>query len=490
MSTRRARPPPPSPLLDHKAWFLGRFVSETFDERARARLRANIRLTKGSRTRLRLTACGLSDGSRSCGIGPFRDRSKIVDPNNFSPMRDIRWIGQDAVYNNVLLCVSDYGVSQCEILAYRLRSDTAVTAFQDAFAALSAKANNSISNSGSADGPTTGSVVGETSSVHSIPPRQRNWFLLPDESRLCTLRSVPEHVSVSYPYRYRNRAVSAERTADPAAVKEENDKPHGGLADHLVSDHVARARRRPSRETTPRVSFEATDVIGDVSLDAACQTNGCAMTLATSDSLRRTMRSLSDHVQDIRAMLLKGKEHGNVGFAAKVLVNGGKVHSDSFTSLTSLQKAIIRASISNVAGTVKIVVDDYRMRRRELSRSHSPRPQSERSFSDYDSSFVSSGHAWHDRVSSARGESDVSSTRRRSRRRSAHDVERIAHACDDKRRSRSLEHHKQSPEVVAARACCRHDVFTLHPTYALQTGDSTFRLVRSPTCDAIPWYKH
>ena len=80
--------------------------------------------------------------ARSRGIGPFRDRSKSIEAHNFSPMRDIRSVGQDAVYNNVLLCVSNYGVSQCEILAYRLRSDTAVTAFHDAFAALSAKTNN------------------------------------------------------------------------------------------------------------------------------------------------------------------------------------------------------------------------------------------------------------------------------------------------------------------------------------------------------------
>ena len=296
---------------------------------------------------------------------------------------------------------------------------------------------------------------------------------------------------MSYPYRYRNRAESADRPTDPAATEEEeSNKARDGLAVNLVGDHVARAARRASRETTPRVSFEATDAVGDESLDAACQTNGGQVTLATSDSLRETMRSLSDQVQDIRDMLLKDKEHDNVGFVATVLVNGRKVHSDSLASLTSLQRAIIKASISNVAGTVKIVVDDYRMRRREFCRSPSPRPHSERSFTDGGSPFVTSGHAWHDRIVSARGHVDVLSSRRRRRRRSAHDVERIAHARDAKRRSRSLEHYEQLPEVVAARACCGHDVFTLYPPYALQNGDSTFRLVRSPTSEIIPRYKH
>ena len=327
-----------------------------------------------------------------------------------------------------------------------------------------------------------------------VPSRHRNWFLLPDESRLCTLQSVPEHVDVTYPYRYRNRALSAERSADPAAVKEENDQSNGGLGDHradLVGGHVARATRRPSRETTPRVSFEGTDDVDDVASDAACQTNGSGVTLAMSDSLRRTMRSLSDQVQDIRSMLLTGKNNGNVGTVTTVLANGGKGNSDSFASLTSLQRAIIRDSISNVAGTVKIVVDDFRMRRRELCHSPSPRPKSEVAFSECGSPSVTSGHTTRDRVASARGGSDMSSSRRR-RRRSAHDIERIACARDYKRRSRSLEHYKQSTEVNNTHVRRRHDdadvMLTLHPTYALHAGHNTVRLVRSPRCEAIPWY--
>ena len=350
------------------------------------------------------------------------------------------------------------------------------------YANISRDSHHSSSN-GDKDETCGGAMPGKVAIANGVPARQRNWFLLPDESRLCTLRSVPEHVDISYPYRYRNRTVSADRTPDIGVPIEVDDKPECS-AGH-VSDHVTRPSRRPSHDAASRVCFGTVDAGDDVASDAVSQTKVCETMLSSSDSLRTTMRRLSDQVQDIKVMLLSGKEKGNVNGAATVHVNGHDRCCDSFASLTSLQKAIMRDSIRNVAGTVKIVVDDYRMRKLCDTILSPPKLGIE---SGYPS--VTCRHSWASRVASAKGSSKVS---RRPRARSAHDLERISCASNYKTRSRSLEHHSRSAEVEDphAHTVGRHDdsevVFTLHPTYAFQAGDSTIRLVRSPRSGTISW---
>ena len=351
------------------------------------------------------------------------------------------------------------------------------------YANLSRDSHHSSSN-GDKDETCGGAMPGKVAIANGVPARQRNWFLLPDESRLCTLRSVPEHVDVSYPYRYRNRTVSADRTPDVEVPTEMEDNLPRHRADR-VGDHVTRPSRRPSYDAASRVCFGTVDASEDVASDAAAQTKRCETMLSSSDSLRTTMRRLSDQVQDIKVMLLSGKEKGKVNGAATVRVNGHDRCSDSFASLTSLQKAIMRDGIRNVAGTVKIVVDDYRMRKLCDSILSPPKLGMEFGYPS-----VTCRHSWANRVVAAKGSSEVS---RRPRARSAHDLERIACASNYRTRSRSLEHHSRLAEVddTHAHTVVRHDdsevVFTLHPTYALHAGGSTIRLVRSPRSGTISW---
>lgn len=120
-------------VISRKVQFLGKFLSPVLDEVTMIKLRSHIRLSKGFRTKLRLTTHGISCGVKSTSF----IRGKL--PYDFTPLEDIQHVYIDQAYHNVLLCVSPFSGGQTEIVAYKFQDDTDARLFQQMYCELTRK---------------------------------------------------------------------------------------------------------------------------------------------------------------------------------------------------------------------------------------------------------------------------------------------------------------------------------------------------------------
>ena len=120
----------PREIISRKVHFLGKFLTPVLDEVTMLRMRSHIRLSKGYKTKLRLTTTGISMGAKSTSF----IRGKL--PYEFTPFVDIRNLYIDQTYRNILLRVSPYSGGQTEIVAYKFQEDMDANLFHQFYCEL------------------------------------------------------------------------------------------------------------------------------------------------------------------------------------------------------------------------------------------------------------------------------------------------------------------------------------------------------------------
>lgn len=105
-------------LLERKVWSLGKFHALTMSDSTLSKLRSHLRLTRGNKTRLRLSIDGLACGYRTGSV--FTNRQ----PAEFISIRDIHDMFVDPKYTSTLFCVLKHPVGHYEIQAFRFQEES------------------------------------------------------------------------------------------------------------------------------------------------------------------------------------------------------------------------------------------------------------------------------------------------------------------------------------------------------------------------------
>ncbi len=117
-------------LVERKVRFLGRFYTQAMTDTTLNKLRSHVRLTNGTKTKLKLSHDGLSSGSKYATL--FKGKLSY----EFTPLRDIADIVMDDQYPNLLMVINRLPDGNYEIMAYKVNINTEGRLFQNTFADL------------------------------------------------------------------------------------------------------------------------------------------------------------------------------------------------------------------------------------------------------------------------------------------------------------------------------------------------------------------
>ena len=348
----------PKVVLERKARFLGRFISAGFDESARSRLRAHVRLSKGGRTRLRLTAEGLGSGYRTGGVLRARE------PYEFTPTPDIHRLVPDDRYEDVLLCVTRLADARLEIVAYRMRHATDALLFHDTFDVIREQWARGRRDDHTAGHMPVYELVGYTArSADTAPKAQRkhdsNWSFDVDSPTKYVSSPVPGKGSM-HNWRGASPAVSSRNNYNVLA-KHEAHYAQNTMSSFETKPSIVALPKRPN--ATENVKNEKNEVTfcGE-GFDDKLIDNRNAVVVDISEStvcIHEEIDLLSKQINRLQDMLVVKNRCKNTARPLSNVVNT-RLATDSDASLNTMQKTKLHANLNKEPGAVRVLVGDYR----------------------------------------------------------------------------------------------------------------------------------